>query len=276
MKKLLIISTVLMGFITSPVFAEKCTVVLSINNSLKEKCFEKWSVQNGSNIAFDAQGEAIVGVFFDTGESNLDSADKSTITTAKSFISTNNLTGKNIYILGMASNVGNENANKQLSVARRNAVVSELRINDTNVFVDAFFHNEVGNSNNADKYRAVYIIMQKPNSSDSKTVVGQGSGSGGSGGILTGEALINSLNTSIVNALGVSVWRDADGEFNTSRLLSDSIAGVVLGTAGGLITSSVVKKNQIEEGYENIHCTVGGQNVANWGDEFVIGMTIAR
>lgn len=73
-------------------------------------------------------------------------------------------------------------------------------------------------------------------------------------------------------ALSVSVWKNAEGKFNYARLASDSIAGVVLGTAGGLITSSVVKKNQIKNGFEDIMCTVGGQNVANWGDEFRVGI----
>ena len=70
----------------------------------------------------------------------------------------------------------------------------------------------------------------------------------------------------------VSVWKDAEGKFNTARLASDSIAGVVLGTAGGLITSSVVKKNQVEDGFEDIKCTIGGQNVAEWGDQFRVGI----
>ena len=68
-----------------------------------------------------------------------------------------------------------------------------------------------------------------------------------------------------------NVWKDAEGKFNTSRLISDSVAGVVLGTAGGLITSSVVKKNQLEDGFEDIKCTIGGQSVATWGDEFYVG-----
>ena len=67
-----------------------------------------------------------------------------------------------------------------------------------------------------------------------------------------------------------NVWRDEQGKFNTSRLISDSVAGIVLGTAGGLITSSVIKKNQIKEGFEDIQCVIGGQTVANWGDEFIV------
>ncbi len=70
----------------------------------------------------------------------------------------------------------------------------------------------------------------------------------------------------------VSVWKDADGKFNTARLASDSIAGVVLGTTGGLITSKLVKKNQIEDGFEKLQCTIGGQSVATWGDQFNVGI----
>ena len=69
-----------------------------------------------------------------------------------------------------------------------------------------------------------------------------------------------------------NVWKDAEGNFNTARLVSDSVAGVVLGTAGGLITSSVVKKNQVENGFEDLKCTVGGQIVADWGDQFRVGI----
>lgn len=93
---------------------------------------------------------------------------------------------------------------------------------------------------------------------------------------------ISSSNTKISNAVAklnkiasdfnTSVWKNAEGEFNTSRLISDSVAGVVLGTAGGLITSSVVKKNQVESGFEDIQCTVGGQVVAGWGDQFRVGI----
>lgn len=69
-----------------------------------------------------------------------------------------------------------------------------------------------------------------------------------------------------------SVWKDEEGKFNTSRLVSDSVAGVVLGTAGGLITSNVVKKNQVENGFEDLKCTIGGQVVADWGDQFRVGI----
>ena len=78
---------------------------------------------------------------------------------------------------------------------------------------------------------------------------------------------------SIVAGFGeANVWKNAEGEFNTARLASDSIAGVVLGTAGGLITSSVMKKKQAEQGFEDLKCVIGGQPVAGWGDEFNVGI----
>ena len=85
------------------------------------------------------------------------------------------------------------------------------------------------------------------------------------------EGAISDID-SVVSTLDRSKWKNAEGGFNTSRLLSDSIAGVVLGTAGGLITSHVVKKNQVEGGFEDIQCTVGGQVVSGWGDEFQVGI----
>ncbi len=65
-----------------------------------------------------------------------------------------------------------------------------------------------------------------------------------------------------------SAWTDDDGGFNTARLVSDSVAGVVLGTVGGVVTSSIIKKNQLKKGFEDLKCTIGGQNVASYGDQF--------
>ena len=85
------------------------------------------------------------------------------------------------------------------------------------------------------------------------------------------RTLVNGLTEKFAG-LGRSVWKDKDGNFNKARLASDSIAGVVLGTAGGLITSNVVKKSQVKSGFEDISCTVGGQKVADWSDEFTVGI----
>ncbi len=76
---------------------------------------------------------------------------------------------------------------------------------------------------------------------------------------------INTLETELNTMAGqfeTSVWRDTDGNFNTARLASDSIAAVVLGTTGGVVTSTVMKKKQVESGFEEIQCTIGGQVVA--------------
>ncbi|MDE6477890.1 MAG: hypothetical protein K2L94_01420 [Alphaproteobacteria bacterium] len=81
----------------------------------------------------------------------------------------------------------------------------------------------------------------------------------------------SSINN-MANEFDVSKWKNAEGNFNTSRLVSDSVAGVVLGTAGGLITSNVIKKNQVKGGFEDISCTIGGQVVAGWKDEFQVGI----
>jgi len=88
---------------------------------------------------------------------------------------------------------------------------------------------------------------------------------------------INRIATKISGGIAgwegdLSVWKTSEGNFNGARLASDSIAGVVLGTAGGLITSNVVKKNQVRSGFEDVQCTVGGQKVADWKDEFTVGV----
>lgn len=82
---------------------------------------------------------------------------------------------------------------------------------------------------------------------------------------------VDALNT-IKNNFDISRWKNEEGKFNTARLASDSIAGVVLGTAGGLITSNVIKKNQVNNGFEDIQCTIGGQVVAGWDDQFTVGV----
>jgi hypothetical protein len=68
----------------------------------------------------------------------------------------------------------------------------------------------------------------------------------------------------------VSAWKDADGQFNTARLASDSIAGAAVGAVGGLLINKHVKKNQVEDGFEALGCTVKGETVAQWGEEFSI------
>ncbi len=76
---------------------------------------------------------------------------------------------------------------------------------------------------------------------------------------------------SVTSTFEVSKWKDAEGNFNTARLASDSIAGVVLGTVGGVVTAHLVKKAQVKQGFEDIQCHIGGQSVAGYGDGFVVG-----
>ncbi|MBP5707900.1 MAG: hypothetical protein J6W79_02805, partial [Alphaproteobacteria bacterium] len=81
-----------------------------------------------------------------------------------------------------------------------------------------------------------------------------------------------SVLNSFAASADVSVWKNAEGNFNGARLASDSIAGVVLGTAGGLISNSLIKKSQTKKGFEDIRCTVGGQFVADYDDDFTVGI----
>ena len=85
------------------------------------------------------------------------------------------------------------------------------------------------------------------------------------------QSAVDALENDI-RGLDRSVWKNADGNFNTARLASDSIAGVVLGTAGGIITANVVKKNQLENGFDDIVCTINGQTVGGYGDEIIVGV----
>ena len=86
--------------------------------------------------------------------------------------------------------------------------------------------------------------------------------------ILSAMSLLNAFDA----ATKESVWKDKDGKFNTARLASDTAAGVILGTAGGLISNKLIKKSQVKKGFENIGCYVAGQEVAAYGDEFTVGM----
>ena len=69
-----------------------------------------------------------------------------------------------------------------------------------------------------------------------------------------------------------SVWKNADGSFNATRLASDLTAGVVLGTVGGVVSGVLIKKSQVEKGFDALNCSINGQKVADWGDEFSVGL----
>lgn len=83
----------------------------------------------------------------------------------------------------------------------------------------------------------------------------------------------STLNKFFANAKeNASVWKTESGNFNGARLASDLTAGVVLGTVGGVVSANIIKKNQIEKGFDVLHCTIGGQTVADWGDTFNTGL----
>ena len=83
----------------------------------------------------------------------------------------------------------------------------------------------------------------------------------------------DTLKTFAANAeSNASGWKTAEGKFNTTRLASDLTAGVVLGTVGGVVSGVVIKKKQVEKGFDALHCTVGGQKIADWGDTFTVGL----
>ena len=133
----------------------------------------------------------------------------------------------------------------------------ELKCKDPNLTVAEF--NKMSNQVSLAVERSCQPVIEeviKPDNSQARAAIIS------AGGVLD----------SIVAGFGKSKWKNAEGEFNTARLASDSIAAVVLGTAGGLITSSVMKKHQVEDGFEDLKCVIGGQPVAGWGDEFRVGI----
>lgn len=165
-----------------------------------------------------------------------------------------------IAMIGSASSSGEPQLNENLAKARKDAVKGLL----TNNFVPAVEVNS-GESNASKTY---------PHEPDARSVLVIFSKTGGISAAKRKE--IADWHSKLV-ALGWSsmerdVWKDKDGEFNTARLASDSIAGVVLGTAGGLISSHVIKKSQIKKGFEDIRCVIAGQSVADWGDLFQVGI----
>ena len=98
------------------------------------------------------------------------------------------------------------------------------------------------------------------------------SGSDG-GDVAAAEETLKDFFTWAADKDNQSVWKDAEGNFNTARLASDLTAGVVLGTVGGVVSAVVIKKKQVEKGFDALHCAIGGQTVADWGDTMNIGFT---
>lgn len=226
---------------------------LAENNLKAEKCFE-W-----------IDGNVYLFVYFNNNESEFPTIGsdkcgekvKDEINERLKGVQSNEIS---IAMIGSASSSGDVPVNEKLAKARMEAVKGLLHKD----FVPAVEVNS-GESNASKTYqhqpdaRSVLVIFSK------------------TGGISAEKRKeIADLHSKLV-ALGWSsmerdVWKDKDGEFNTARLASDSIAGVVLGTAGGLISSHVIKKSQIKKGFEDIRCVIAGQSVADWGDLFQVGI----
>ncbi len=97
-------------------------------------------------------------------------------------------------------------------------------------------------------------------------------GNNGDGGVMAAERTLRAFFAKADDDDNKSVWKNAEGKFNTARLASDLTAGVVLGTVGGVVSGVVIKKKQVEKGFDALHCAVGGQTVADWGDTFNVGL----
>ncbi|MCL2629577.1 MAG: hypothetical protein FWD33_02730 [Alphaproteobacteria bacterium] len=85
------------------------------------------------------------------------------------------------------------------------------------------------------------------------------------------EVALIDINASFPELTRSSDWTGTEGGFNWARAGIDAGAAVILGTVGGFITHSLVKNRQVEKGFENVMCTVGGASVAGWGDVFMVG-----
>ena len=134
--------------------------------------------------------------------------------------------------------------------------------------------NNSGNGNNAGNTGNNSNGESGENGNDAENT-GDNS-NGGNGGGLANVSLENAKTTIskfFADAKSNrSVWKTAEGKFNTARLASDLTAGVVLGTVGGVVSGVVIKKKQVEKGFDALHCAVGGQTIADWGDTFTVGL----
>ena len=255
--------------------------------SSEMSCFDKTVGQ---------EGKADYTIYFDTNESDLTGVCNNVIKTEFNDIQ---LTGcKHIVLIGSADSRSSNEYNAKLSQSRAEHIKSLFNQSyQSKVIVRSAGESEayLSNANNQDlRTVSVYVdnscsvnisISQKaclaaggtwlnntcncPDSklwdTDTKTCMTSDE--------MNYKLSINKIKQAYNNimAFDASVWKDSEGTFNKSRLLSDSLAGVVLGTAGGLITGKVIKKNQIENGFDDINCTVSGQAVAGWGDQFTVG-----
>lgn len=214
---------------------------------------------------------------------------------------------RSLFLTAAADSLGNSKINHKLSVNRMNAVLGLLQWNPENLqqaLWDGKFAMFVGGDNNdmgvyggdgkhSHPYeRSVCVIINEKGNppagatpvefdvsrtsfSFANTKISFNGSSKENENVTAARNRISDVAAKIKGLsddTGRSVWKNKDGGFNTNRLISDSVAGVVLGTAGGLITSHIVKKNQIKGGLQGVHCSIGGQVVADHGDDFIVGI----
>ena len=222
-------------------------------------------------------------VGFCTNKTDLDNQCKESITEK---LDENFCKGGKLVLVGMASPRGEFVPNANLSIKRVNAVKKflegkvNIHISYAAGDVNAESTNGVEANDNHLRFRAVemYCIMtleqqqQLERRYDIKIDIEfdvDVNVTADADVVLTGKT--NEIDKIIADLDAANKWRTEEGNFNTARLMTDLGSGVVLGTVGGVVTSVLMKKKQVEDGFENLKCTVGGQVVGSWGDTFKVG-----
>lgn len=235
-----------------------------------------------TTACYKYEGNGLFYVYFDNDSFNfptVDSKDCEIEIKAKLTEILKNLDtrGSAITLTGRASQSGNEKYNKELSEKRLNTVkgllVDSLNIEGSSI-KEKYVSGE-GNASSVEKAEDRHVLITFAGITTLVDGGGNGDGNGDGGAVADNKNITNVYNQ--LMALGIfgekrDVWTDKEGTFNEARLLSDSLAGVALGTAGGLISSHVIKKSQVKKGFEDIQCVIADKPVANWGDTFGVGI----
>lgn len=258
-------------------------------NSQAEKECKQSDRTNPDDCLIDLSEKGIVAkhVGFCTAKTDLDESCKNNI---KGNLGENFCKNGNLVLVGMASPRGEFEQNANLSIQRVDAVGEFLKNQFKEQFkiynkyaagdVNAESIVDVGKNDNRLRFRAVemYCIMspeqqqqleQKYNITININFDVNVNVTADADVVLTQKT--EEINNIIADLDAANKWRTEEGNFNTARLMTDLGAGVVLGTVGGVVTSVLMKKKQVEDGFENLKCTVGGQVVGSWGDTFKVG-----
>ena len=235
-----------------------------------------------TTACYKYEGNGLFYVYFDNNSFNFPTVDskdceieiKAKLTEILKNLDTN---GNAITLTGRASQSGSRGYNEGLSEKRLNTVKG-LLVNGLNVeesYIKEKYVSGEGNASSVEKAEDRHVLITFAGITTLVDGGGNGGGNGDGGAVADNENITNVYNQLV--ALGIfsekrDVWTDKEGTFNEARLLSDSLAGVALGTAGGLISSHVIKKSQVKKGFEDIQCVIADKPVANWGDTFGVGI----